>query len=48
MLELNKNSSQQVAPDASLFAKCFCVCVCLIFTEKRHSDLLDALNAVKN
>jgi hypothetical protein len=48
MLELNKNASQQVAPMASTYATCWCMCLCLIFTEKRSSDLLDALNAVKN
>ncbi|MDH6369477.1 MULTISPECIES: hypothetical protein [unclassified Paenibacillus] len=47
-MELNKNASQQVAPMVSTFATCWCMCLCLIFTEKRHSDQLDALNAVKN
>lgn len=47
-MELNKNASLQVAPMASTFASCACMCLCLIFTEKRHNDLLAALNAVKN
>jgi hypothetical protein len=48
MLELNKSATQNAAPDASTFATCWCMCLCFIFTEKRHSDQLDALNAVKN
>lgn len=48
MKELNKTNSQDAMSVTGTLAKCFCVCVCLVFTEKRHSDLLDALHAVQN
>ncbi|WP_154674775.1 hypothetical protein [Paenibacillus ihumii] len=45
---LNKNASQQLTPSVSTLAACVCICFCLIFTEKRHSDQLDALHAVQS
>lgn len=47
MPQLHKNCMQQTAPSMATFGLCVCVCVCLIFTEQRHSDLLDALDAIK-
>ncbi|SHM82296.1 hypothetical protein SAMN02746066_03440 [Anaerosporobacter mobilis DSM 15930] len=46
MNSLNKSASGQMVQSISTYSTCWCVCVCLIFTEKRHSDLLDAGHAV--
>lgn len=47
-MDLNKNNIAQIeVPSANMMGKCWCVAICLIFTEKRHSDLLAAMHSVK-
>lgn len=38
-MELNKKMSE--ATNVGISPACLCICFCLIFTEKRHVDLLD-------
>ncbi len=46
-MDLNKsNLAQMDAPAATMMGKCWCVAICLVFTEKRHSDLLAAMHSV--
>jgi len=46
MPELYKATASQEVFDISSLSSCWCVCVCLIFTERRHSDLLAAGHSV--
>ena len=45
MYELNKASMENEVTIQAM-GRCWCVCICLIFTERRHSDALAAGHAV--
>lgn len=46
-MDLNKSSMAQIeAPEAAMMGRCWCMALCLVFTEKRHSDLLAAMHSV--
>ena len=46
-MDLNKSSIAQIeTPEAAMFGRCWCLALCLVFTEKRHSDLLAAMHSV--
>ena len=47
MPELNKAVPVE-GLDVVAFSNCLCVCICLIFTQRRHEDLLAAGHAVAN
>ena len=46
MPELNKIIAEEANSITGTLASCICICFCLIFTEKRYVDLLDAGYAV--